>query len=63
LLEVHDLAGDELGDDDPDDIGCGVDVVDNAPHLRCGQPARLRAQPEYELVAVDGVDVEVDGDP
>ena len=56
------MAGDELGHRDPHDVGHGVEVLDNAPHLRCGQPARLRAQPEHELVAVDGVDIEMDGD-
>jgi hypothetical protein len=60
---VHDLPGDELGHRDPDDVGCGVEVGDDAPHLRCGQPARLRAEPEHDLVAVDGVDIEMDGDP
>jgi len=56
------LAGDELGHRDPDDLGHGVDVADNAPHLGAGQPARLSAEPEHDLVAVDGVDVEMDGD-
>ena len=59
---MHDLPWDELGHRDPDHVGDGVDVLDDAPHLRCGQPARLGAQPEHELVAVDGVDVEMDGD-
>jgi hypothetical protein len=59
---VHDLAGEELGDRDPDDLGHGVNVLDNAPHLRGGQSTRLGAQPQHELVAVDGVDVEMDGD-
>jgi hypothetical protein len=53
LLQVHDLAGDELGDREPDDVGDGVEVVNNAPHLGCGQPVRLSAEPEHELVAVD----------
>jgi len=60
LLQVHDLAGDDLGDREPDDLGHGVEAVDDAPHLGGGRPARLGAQPEHELVAVDGVDVEMD---
>jgi drug/metabolite transporter (DMT)-like permease len=39
----------------------GVEVGDDAPHLRAGQAVRLGAQAEHELVAVDRVDVEVDG--
>jgi hypothetical protein len=58
---VHDLPWDELGHRDPDHVGDGVDVLDDAPHLRCGQPARLGAQPKHDLVAVDGIDVEMDG--
>ena len=60
---MHDLAGDELGHGEPDDVGDGVEVVDDAPHLGCGQPVRFSAEPEHELIAVDGVDVEMDGDP
>jgi hypothetical protein len=59
---VHDLARDELSDRHPNDIGAGGDIVDDAPHLRRGQPSLLGAEPQHELVAVDGVDVEVDSD-
>ena len=48
---MHDLAGDELGDGEPHDVGdARVEVVNNAPHLGCGQPVRLSAEPEHELV-------------
>jgi hypothetical protein len=35
---------DELGDRDPDDVGEGVEVLDDAPHLRAGRPPGLRRQ-------------------
>ncbi len=62
LLQVHDLPGKELRDREPDDIGRRVDVGDDAARLRAGQAARLGAESQHELVAVDGVDVEVDRD-
>ncbi len=62
LLQVHDLPGKELRDREPDDIGRRIDVGDDATRLRAGQAARLGAEPQQELVAVDGVDVEVDRD-
>ena len=61
LLQVHDLPGDELGDREPDYVHDGVEVGDDAPRLRAGQAVRLGAQAEHDLVAVDRVDVEVDG--
>jgi hypothetical protein len=38
---VHDLAGDDLGDREPDNVG-GVEVLNDAPHLGCGQPVARR---------------------
>ena len=38
-----------------------VDVGDDAPHLRAGELAGLGAQAEHDLVAIDCVDVEMDG--
>jgi len=57
LLQVHHLPGDELGDREPG----GVEVGDDAPRLRAGQAVRFGTQAEHDLVAVDRVDVEVDG--
>lgn len=53
------LPGDEFGDREPDDVHGAVEVGDDAPYLRAGQAVRLGAQAEDDLVAVDGVDVEV----
>jgi hypothetical protein len=44
-LQVHDLAGDELGDGEPDDIGDGVKVVDDAPHLAVVSPSGSAPRP------------------
>jgi hypothetical protein len=60
---VHDLPGEELGDSQREDVGCCRDVGDDAPHLRAGQPFGDGAETEDNLVAVDGVDVEVDRHP
>jgi hypothetical protein len=60
---VHDLAGDELGDGQADHVGACGHVGDDAPHLVAAQAVRDRAEPEDDLMAVDGVDVEVDRDP
>jgi hypothetical protein len=59
---VHHLPRDELGDREPDDIDGLVDVGDDTSHLCAGEAARFGAQAEHDLVAVDGVDVKVDGD-
>jgi hypothetical protein len=42
---VHDLAGDELGDGEPDDISDGVKVVDDAPHLAVVSPSGSAPRP------------------
>jgi hypothetical protein len=52
----------ELHDREPDDVRGRVDVGDDAPHLRAGEPARFGAEAEHDLVAVDRVG-EVDGGP
>lgn len=59
---MHHLPRDELGDREPDDIDGLVDVGDDTSHLCAGEAARFGAQAEHDLVAVDGVDVKVDGD-
>jgi hypothetical protein len=43
LLQVHDLPGDEFGDGEPDDVGGGVEIGHDAPHLATGQPVRFSA--------------------
>jgi hypothetical protein len=58
---VDHLPGDEFGHREPDDVHGAVEVGDDTPHLRAGQAVRLGTQAEDDLVAVDGVDVEVDG--
>jgi hypothetical protein len=63
LLQVHDLPRDELGDGEPDDVGDGVEIGHDAPHLRTDQPVRFSAEPEHDLIAVDGIHIEVDRDP
>src|SRR5215213_4133708 len=60
LLQVHDLSRNELPDGKSDDIDALVDISDDASNLRTGQAAGFGAQAEHNLVAVDGVDVEVD---
>jgi len=58
---VHYLPGEEFGDRESDYVHGPVDVGDDAPHLRAGESAGFGAQAEHDLVAVDCVDVEVDG--
>jgi hypothetical protein len=58
---LHRALGEELGDGQGDDVGRCGDVGDDAAHLRAGQAVRDGAEAEDDLVAVDGVDVEVDG--
>ena len=53
------LSGDELGDCESDDVVAGPEVGDDPARLVDGQPVGLGAQAEDDLVAVDGVDVEV----
>jgi hypothetical protein len=60
LLQVHDLSRNELRDGKSDDIDGLVDISDDASHLCTGQAAGFGAEAEHNLVAVDGVDVEVD---
>jgi hypothetical protein len=62
-LEVHDLAGEELGDGEGDDVCCCGDVGNDAADLLAGQAVGNGAEAKDDLVAVDGVDVEVDGYP
>ena len=57
---MHDLSREEPCDRELDYIGSGVHVGDHAADLSTGQAVGDSAQPEHDLVAVDGVDVEVD---
>jgi hypothetical protein len=59
---VDHLSRNELGDGEPHDVDGVVDVGDDASHLGAGQTARFGSEAEHNLVAVDGVDVEVDDD-
>jgi hypothetical protein len=60
LLQVHHLPGNELSNREPDDIGGLVDVDDDASYLGTCQAGGLGAEAQHDLVAVDGVDIEVD---
>jgi hypothetical protein len=59
---VHHLSRDELSDREPDDVYGPVNLADDAPHLGAGEPVGFGAETEHDLIAVDRVDVEVDGD-
>ena len=63
LLQVHDLPRDELGDREADDVDGLGDVGDDASDLCACQAAWYGAETKQDLVAVDRIDVEVDGDP
>ena len=56
------LARDELGDGERDHVGGAAEVVDHTARLGAGETPTVRAQSQLNLVGVDGVDVEVDGD-
>lgn len=60
LLQVHDLAGDELGDGEPDEIDTAVDVGNQTMDFGTRQAAEVGTQSQLDLVGVDRVDVEVD---
>ena len=47
---MHDLAGDELGDRQSDDLSGLVDIGDDPPYLRAGQSAGFGAEAEHDLV-------------
>lgn len=59
---MHHLPRDELRDRGPDDIGRPVDVGDDPWHLGTRESVGFDAEAEHDLVAVDGVHVEVEGD-
>src|SRR5699024_4561049 len=61
-LQGEHVARNELRDRQADDIGHGGEIGDHAPHLRTRQPAGDLPQSERGLIAVDGVDIEMDGD-
>jgi hypothetical protein len=57
------LARDELGDGERDHIGGAAEVGDQTARLGAGETPTVPTQSQLNLVGVDGVDVEVDGDP
>jgi hypothetical protein len=63
LLQVHHLPGNELSNREPDEIGGLVDVGEDASYLGTCQAVRLGAEAQQDLVAVDGVDIEVNRHP
>jgi len=68
LLQVHHLPRDELRDREPNDVDNLAYVGDDASDLCTGQAVGFGAETEHDFVAVDfvavdRVDVEMDGDP
>lgn len=59
LLDVDDVAGEELGDGGAHDVGRPREVVGDAVDLGAGEAALDLAEAEQALAGVDGVDVEV----
>jgi hypothetical protein len=59
LLQVHHLPRDEFGDRESHDVDGLVDPSD----LGTGQAVGFGTEAEHDFVAVDRVDVEMDGDP
>jgi hypothetical protein len=62
LLQVHDLAGNELGDGESDYLNRPADIAKDALHLSACQAAGFGAEPQDDFIAVDGVNIEVHGD-
>src|SRR5919204_6499624 len=62
LLKVHYLSREKLGDCQADDGRTPVHVRNDAADLRDCEAVWNRSQPQHDLVAVNGVHVEVDCD-
>jgi hypothetical protein len=61
LLCVHHLARYELSDREGDDLCRIIDLGHHATGLCTGEPTQVGTQPQPDLIRVDCVDVEVDG--
>jgi hypothetical protein len=61
LLESDDLTRDKLCNHQFDDIGDGTHVCDDSSHVVARQAIRLRTKTEDDLVAIDDIDIEMDG--
>ena len=61
LLQSDDLTRDKLGNRQANDIGDGAHVCDESSHVVARQAIRLRTQTEDDLVAIHGIDIEMDG--
>jgi hypothetical protein len=63
LLHVHHLPRELFRDGEFHDIHRSSHVADDSAHLSAAKPARLCPQTQHNLVAVDGVNIEVDCHP
>src|SRR6266699_4239330 len=61
LLQSDDLTRDKLGNRQADDIGDGPHVCDESSHVGTRQAVRLRTKTEDNFVAIDDIDIEMDG--
>ena len=59
---MHDLSWDELGNGESDYLDRPVDIAEHPLHVNTRQPFWFGAEAQHELVAVDRVNVKVDGD-
>jgi hypothetical protein len=62
LLEPHHLPRDELRDSQSDDLHGSVNIGNDASHLLACQSVRFGSEAKHYLVAIDGVDIEMDID-
>jgi hypothetical protein len=60
---VHDLPREELRHGEPDNVRNSGCVGNDPADLRAAKAVWLGAQAQHDLVAVDGVDIEVDRQP
>jgi hypothetical protein len=58
---VHHLPREVLRDGESEHVRGSSRVGDDPAHLSAGETARLNPNPKHDLVAVDGVNVEMDG--
>ena len=61
LLQSDDLTRDKLGNRQADDRGSGPHVCDESSHVGTRQAVRLRTKTEDNFVAIDDIDIEMDG--